>query len=213
MMKKPTANEIARRLEREYPDAGCSLTHRTPIQVVVATMLSAQSTDQRVNLTTPALFRKYRSVRAFANANRDELEETVKPVGLYHTKAGNIIAMARKLVTDFGGRVPTTVKELQSLPGVGRKSANVIRGELTGDGEGIAVDTHVTRVAYRLGFTREKDPAKIEADLTKVIDQKDWVIISHLLIFHGRAVCQARRPNCDECVLENLCPRKGVVGG
>jgi endonuclease-3 len=175
-------------------------------------MLSAQSTDQRVNLTTPALFRKYRSVRALADADCNELEEMIKPVGLYHTKAANIIKMARKLADDFRGKVPTAVEELQSLPGVGRKSANVIRGELTGDGEGIAVDTHVTRVAFRLGFTKEKDPVKIEKDLTKVIDQKDWVIISHLLIYHGRAICQARRPACGKCVLENLCPRKGVIG-
>lgn len=209
-MRKSVASEIVLRLKRAYPDAGCSLDFRTPIQVVVATLLSAQSTDDRVNKTTPTLFRKYRSIKAFANAEQVALEGIVKPVGLYRSKAGNIIALARKLISDFNSRVPTTVKELETLPGIGRKSANVIRGELTGQGEGIAVDTHVKRLSYRLGLSKQRDPGKIEQDLLKLVPQEDWVLVSHLLIYHGRAVCNARQPRCDECVLVDLCPRRGV---
>ena len=209
-MNPSTASAITRLLKRAYPDATCSLDFKSPIQLAVATILSAQSTDKRVNLTTSALFRRYKTVRAFANADRAKLEELIKSVGLYRNKAKSIIALAKALKRDHGGRVPTTLVELGRLPGVGRKTANVIQGVLTGKGEGIAVDTHVTRLSFRLGFTKSKDPKKIEQDLEKRIDPDDWVAISHLLIRHGRVVCQARNPMCESCFLAEICPKKGV---
>jgi endonuclease-3 len=209
-MNPSTASAVTRLLKRAYPDATCSLDFKSPIQLAVATILSAQSTDERVNLTTPALFRRYKTVRAFANANRTELEESIKSVGLYRNKAKSIIALAKALERDHGGRVPTTLTELQKLPGVGRKTANVIQGVLTGKGEGIAVDTHVTRLSYRLGFTKSSEPKKIERDLVKWIDPDDWVAISHLLIRHGRGICKARNPMCGSCFLAEICPKRGV---
>jgi endonuclease III len=209
-MNPSTASTITRLLKRAYPDAKCSLEFKTPIQLAVATILSAQSTDERVNLTTPALFRRFKTVRAFANSDQSELEELIKSVGLYRNKAKSIIAMAKALERDHKGRVPTTMAELQRLPGVGRKTANVIQGVLTVKGEGIAVDTHVTRLSFRLGFTKANEPKKIEQDLMKWIDADDWVAISHLLIRHGREVCKARKPMCGSCCLAVICPKKGV---
>jgi endonuclease-3 len=210
-MNKTTATEIVRRLKGAYPDAKCSLAFKSPIQLAVATTLSAQSTDERVNLTTPAVFRRYKTVRAFANADRTELEILIKPVGLFRNKAKSIIEFAKAVEQDHGSRVPTTLTELQQLPGVGRKTANVIQGVLTGKGEGIAVDTHVARLSYRLGFTKNSDPKKIERDLMRWIDSSDWVLISHLLIRHGREVCQARKPMCGQCLLSEICPRRGIA--
>jgi endonuclease III len=209
-MNPSTSSTVTRLLKRAYPDAKCSLDFKSPIQLAVATILSAQSTDERVNLTTPALFRRYKTVRAFANADRTELEELIKAVGLFRNKAKSIIALAKALERDHGSRVPTTLTELEELPGVGRKTANVIQGVLTGMGEGIAVDTHVTRLSFRLGYTKAKEPKKIEQDLKKWIDPDDWVAISHLLIHHGREVCKARNPMCESCFLAELCPRRGV---
>jgi endonuclease-3 len=209
-MNSTAASTIIRLLKRAYPDAKCSLDFKSPIQLAVATILSAQSTDERVNLTTPALFRRFKTVRAFANANQTELEELIKSVGLYRNKAKSIIAMAKTLERDHKGHVPTDLAELQKLPGVGRKTANVIQGVLTGKGEGIAVDTHVTRLSFRLGFTKSSEPKKIEQDLMKWIDADDWVAISHLLIRHGREVCKARKPMCGSCFLAEACPRRGV---
>jgi endonuclease-3 len=208
--RRRTASEVVRRLKEGYPEAACSLSYRKPIQLVVATILSAQSTDERVNLVTPGLFRKYPSIRAFAAAQLAELEELIKPVGLYRAKAKNIIALARTLSEEHGSRVPKSRSELEKLPGIGRKSANVIKGELYGEPEGIAVDTHVARLSYRLGWTRKHDPKKIEEDLMATIGPDDWVLISHLLIHHGRAVCKARRPDCSNCDLLQLCPQRGV---
>jgi len=209
-MNPSTSSAITCLLKRAYPDAKCSLDFKSPIQLAVATILSAQSTDERVNLTTPALFRRYKTVRAFANADRNELEELIKSVGLYRNKAKSIIALAKALERDHGSRVPTTLTELQKLPGVGRKTANVIQGVLTGKGEGIAVDTHVIRLSFRLGFTKSKDQKKIEQDLKKWIDSDDWVAISHLLIRHGREVCKARNPMCESCFLAEICPKEGL---
>ncbi|MCK4857960.1 MAG: endonuclease III [candidate division Zixibacteria bacterium] len=209
-MNKKKAAQLIRLLKREYPNARCTLDYRTPIQLVVATILSAQSTDERVNLITPALFHKYRSVCAFAATRRTELEQLIEPVGLYRNKAKNIIALTQRLVTDFHSRVPRTIKQLQSLAGIGRKSANVIKGELYGEPEGIAVDTHVARLSYRLGLTDQTEPRKVEQDLMNWIERSDWILISHLLIQHGRNTCKARLPQCDDCVLESLCPRNGV---
>jgi endonuclease III len=209
-MNKATASTITRLLKRAYPDAKCSLDFKSPIQLAVATILSAQSTDERVNLTTPAIFRRYKAVRAFANADQTEFEDLIKSVGLYRNKAKSIIALAIALERDHSSRVPTTLAELQKLPGVGRKTANVIQGVLTGNGEGIAVDTHVTRLSFRLGFTKSKDPKKIERNLMKWIDPDDWVAISHLLIRHGRVVCKARNPMCESCFLAEICPKRGI---
>jgi endonuclease III len=209
-MNQSTASELIRLLKLAYPDAKCSLDFKTPLQLAIATILSAQSTDERVNLTTPALFRKYRSVNDFARADQGDLETAIKAVGLYRNKARSIIAFAKMLEEEYGGQVPTSLEELQKLPGVGRKTANVIQGVLTGKGEGIAVDTHVTRLSFRLGFSKSDDPRKIEQDLKKWITAEDRVVISHMLIQHGRMTCSARKPLCDTCFLAELCPKRGV---
>ena len=209
-MNPSASSAITRLLKRAYPDAKCSLDFRTPLQLAVATILSAQSTDERVNLTTPALFRRYRTVRDLAHADRTELEILIKPIGLYRNKAKSIIEFAKAVEREHRSKVPTMLTELEKLPGVGRKTANVIQGVLTGRGEGIAVDTHVARLSYRLGFTKNSDPKEIERDLEKWIEPGDWVLISHLLIRHGREVCQARRPMCEMCFLAEVCPQRGV---
>ena len=208
-MNPSTASSITRLLKRAYPDATCSLDFKSPIQLAVATILSAQSTDERVNLTTPALFRRYKTVRAFANADRTELEELVKSVGLYRNKAKSIIALAKALEQDYGGRVPTTLTELQKLPGVGRKTANVVLGEIYGISEGITVDTHVIRLSQKLGFTKHQDAVKIEQDLMKLAPPPPWTLFSHWLIWHGRRRCFARSPECGLCEIRNLCPAAG----
>lgn len=210
-MNRITSSALVHLLKIAYSDACCSLDFKTPLQLAVATILSAQSTDERVNLTTPALFRKYRSVNAFADAKPAELERMIKPIGLYRNKTKSIIEFAKALKSQFGGKIPCSLKELESLPGVGRKTANVIQGVLYGNAEGIAVDTHVARLSYRLGLSGERGPKKIESDLMKCIDRIDWVQISHLLIRHGRTVCVARRPKCDQCFLDKLCPKQGVA--
>ncbi len=212
-MNKAKAAEIVRRLRETYPNAKCSLDFKTPLQLAVAVILSAQATDVSVNKVTPTLFKRYRSLDDFASAKLDELADAIKSIGLYRAKAKNIIAFAKKLRDDFSGQIPKTLEELQTLPGVGRKTANVIQGVLFGSehAEGIAVDTHVTRLSYRLGLTKHDDPKKIEADLKKWIDRKEWVDVSHMIILHGRAVCTARKPECGRCVLENLCLKSGVA--
>lgn len=212
-MNRSVAAKYVEILKREYPDARCSLNFQNPLQLAVATILSAQSTDERVNMTTPTLFKTYRSVDDFAEAKPSELEDAIKTIGLYRAKAKNIIAFAKKLRDEYGGKLPDSIEELQTLPGVGRKTANVIQGVLHGDGnaEGIAVDTHVTRLSFRLGLTKHIDPKKIEMDLQKWIDKSEWVTFSHLLILHGRAVCNARKPKCGECVLQMDCPKRGVT--
>ncbi len=209
-MNKVSSKKIVDLLKRAYPDAKCSLDFKTPLQLAIATILSAQSTDERVNLTTPALFKKYKSVGDFARAKQSELEAAIKPVGLYRNKAKNIIAFAKVIEKDHKGKIPTALDELQTLPGVGRKTANVIQGVLIGRGDGIAVDTHVARLSYRLGLTRSEDPKKIEQDLMKWIGQSDRVLISHMLIQHGRIVCFARKPLCDQCFMADVCPKRGV---
>lgn len=211
-MNKPRAAAIVARLTEAYPNAQCSLDFRSPLQLAIATILSAQATDASVNKVTPALFRKYRTVAAFAEAGFDELANDIRQIGLYRAKAKNIIAFAQTLRDKFKGKLPDTIAELQTLPGVGRKTANVIQGVLHGDGnaEGIAVDTHVTRLAFRLGFTKHTDPKKIEADLQKSIAREHWVSISHMLILHGREVCSARKPRCAACTLADLCPKLGL---
>ena len=199
-------SEVLPRLKREYPDAHTELDWTTPLELLVATMLSAQTTDVRVNQVTEELFKKYRSAADYAGADPTELEEDIRPTGFYRNKARALQGMARALLERHGGEVPRTMAELVALPGVGRKTANVVLGNAFGVDEGIVVDTHVRRVSHRLGLTTNEDPEKIEQDLTAVVPREDWTIFSHLLIFHGRRVCKARKPDCPNCVLNDICP-------
>jgi endonuclease-3 len=206
---KARARRIVRKLTRLYPDARCALHHQTPLQLLVATILSAQCTDARVNLVTPALFARYGDARAFATADRAELESYIQSTGFFRNKARSIIACCQALVEHHGGEVPATMEELVPLAGVGRKTANVILGTAFGV-PGITVDTHVGRLSRRLGLTAHTDPAKVECDLMELIPKKDWTMFSHRLIFHGRQVCHARKPDCAGCGLAKLCPKTGV---
>lgn len=197
---------IVAALRQAYPDARCSLRFRTPLELLIATILSAQCTDERVNAVTVTLFEKYRSAADFAGAEPDALEQDIKQTGFYRNKAKHIREAARLLVERFGGEVPRTMTDLISLPGVARKTANVVLGNAYGIVEGVVVDTHVGRVARRLDLTRSEDPVRVEQDLMAVLPRADWLDFSHLMIYHGRAVCQARRPLCEACTLRSLCP-------
>lgn len=203
--KKQKALEILVRLKRLYPDAVCSLDYETPVQLLVATILSAQCTDERVNMVTPALFARFPTAEALAAADREELETLVRSTGFYRNKAKNIQGACQKIVTDFGGQVPKTMEELLTLPGVARKTANVVLAHAFGINAGVTVDTHVKRLSGRLGLTKNTDPKKIERDLMKLLPQPDWENWSIRLIYHGRAVCDARKPMCDRCELADLC--------
>jgi endonuclease-3 len=196
-------------LARLYPDARCALEHENPLQLLIATILSAQCTDARVNQVTPALFACYPRAESFANADPGALETAIQSTGFFRNKARNIMACCRQLVERHGGQVPGTMEDLVQLPGVGRKTANVILGSAF-DTPGITVDTHVGRLSRRLGLTTETDPEKVERDLMALIPRKDWTMFSHRLIFHGRQVCHARKPNCAGCALAALCPKVGV---
>jgi endonuclease III len=204
--KKQRALEILVRLKRLYPDATCSLDYETPVQLMVATILSAQCTDERVNLVTPELFRRFPDAAAFASAELSEIESLVRSTGFYRNKAKNIQAACRLIMTEFGGQVPRRMEELLKLPGVARKTANVVLAHAYGINAGVTVDTHVKRLSTRLGLTKETDPVKIERDLIKLLPQPDWENWSIRLIYHGRAVCNARNPLCDRCQLVDLCP-------
>ena len=204
--KAQRAREILARLQERYPEATCSLDYTTILQLLVATILSAQCTDERVNQVTPALFQRYADAQAFAEADLLELQALVKSTGFYRNKAKNIQAACRKIVQEFGGEVPQTMAELLTLPGVARKTANVVLAHGYGINAGVTVDTHVKRLSQRLGLTKHQDPAKIEQDLMKLLPQPDWENWSIRLIYHGRAVCMARRPNCQACLLADLCP-------
>jgi len=193
-------------LKKEYPDAKIALKFRDPWQLLVATILSAQCTDVRVNQVTPVLFRKYRSISDFAKADPAEFEKDIHSTGFYKNKTKSIIGSAKKILSEFNGRVPKTMEALTSLPGVGRKTANVILSSGFGIVVGIVVDTHVRRLSRLLGLTRNTDPDKIEEDLMKLIPKEDWGIISHLLILHGRKICIARKPLCRDCAINKLCP-------
>lgn len=200
------ALEILTRLKAAWPDAHCELDHRNPFQLLVATILSAQCTDVRVNMVTPALFRRFPDARRLAAADPAVVEELVRSTGFYRNKAKSLLGMARALVEHHGGKVPSTMEELRVLPGVGRKTANVVLGNAFGINEGVTVDTHVTRLSRLLRLTRHTDAEKIERDLMALFPRDDWALLSHLLIFHGRRVCIARRPRCAECVLRDICP-------
>ena len=194
-----------------YPDAKCSLNFSNPLELLVATQLSAQCTDERVNIVTEHLFQKYRSAEDFATVSQEELEQDIRSTGFYRNKAKNIRAACQRILTAYNGEVPRTMEGLLSLAGVARKTANVVLGNAFGIVEGFVVDTHVSRLSRRLGWTANEDPVKIEQDLTRSIPQKDWLDLSHLLIFHGRALCQARKPLCGECIIAHLCPSAFIV--
>ena len=208
------AGSIIKRLKKAYPGATTALLHSNPLELLISTILSAQCTDVRVNMVTPQLFKKYRSASDFSNADRLELEEMIRSTGFYHAKAKSIMNCCKALVEQYGGKVPSSMEQLVQLPGVGRKTANVVLGSAFGITEGIVVDTHVRRLSERLGFSKETDPEKVEQDLMKVIPKKDWIAIGDLLILHGRNSCPARKPKCPECVVNDLCPSAelGVAG-
>jgi len=197
--------EIVKRLGKAYPDAKCALRHRNAFELLVATILSAQCTDTRVNMVTPGLFQKYPTPQDFAALRQETLEEDIRSTGFFRNKAKSIIGAARTLVEKFGGRVPESMEELLTLPGVARKTANVVLGTAFGKATGVVVDTHVYRISRRLGLTSENTPEKIEQDLMARIPQQKWIDFSHQMIFHGRLCCTARRPNCPACPLEDLC--------
>lgn len=209
--KNRHAARVAELLRREYPDAHCALDYRTPLELLIATILSAQCTDVRVNMVTPELFRTYRSAADYAKAPPAKLEQAIKTTGFFRNKAKNIQGCCQMLVEDYGGQVPQELDELVKLPGVGRKTANVVLGSAFGIASGVVVDTHVTRLSRRLGLTKAKDPVKIEQDLMQQLPKKEWVNFSHRLIWHGRRICVARKPRCSQCVLNKICPRIGVT--
>lgn len=207
--RRRRARQIARRLAQLYPEATCALHYTNPLQLLIATILSAQCTDARVNQVTPALFARYPDAQAFAQADPRELERLIQPTGFYRNKARNIIACCRALVERYGGQVPPRREDLVTLPGVGRKTANVVLGTAFGK-PALPVDTHVRRLSRRLGLTQESDPDKIEQDLMRLLPEEEWANFSHRLIWHGRLVCRARRPDCAHCGLADLCPKIGV---
>ena len=204
--KKQRALEILVRLKRLYPDAPCTLNYETPVQLLVATMLSAQCTDARVNQVTPALFSRFPDTKALANADLTELENLVRSTGFYRSKAKNIQATCRILVQEFGSQVPPSMEQLLTLPGVARKTANVVLAHAFGIHSGVTVDTHVKRLSYRLGLTEHTDPIQIERDLIRLLPSEDWENFSIRLIYHGRAICKARNPACQACLIADLCP-------
>lgn len=197
--------DIIRILQETYPDAKCSLDFKTPFEMLVAVMLSAQCTDERVNRTTPSIFAKYNTPKDFANIDIKELEELIHPCGFYKNKAKNIKACAKMIIEKYNGEVPRSMEELIKLPGVGRKSANVVMLEAFGEAKGIAVDTHCKRIANKMGLSSETEPEKIEKDLIKFFDKEDYKEVNHLFIWHGRNTCISRSPKCNECVLKNMC--------
>lgn len=209
-MKRNDAINIINILKDTYPDAKCSLDFQTPFQMVVAVMLSAQCTDERVNKTTPTLFDRCKTIEDFANIDINELENIIHPCGFYKNKAKNIKLCAKQVLENFGGIVPNNMKDLMSLAGVGRKSANVVMLEVFDDAQGIAVDTHAKRISNLIGFSSEKEPEKIEQDLIRLIPKEYWKDVNHLLIWHGRNICVARNPKCDICPIREYCKNKNI---
>ncbi|HET9399754.1 MAG TPA: endonuclease III [Candidatus Acidoferrales bacterium] len=199
---------ILAKLDRAYPAVTCALNHETPFQLLISTILSAQTTDERVNQVTATLYKKYPNPEAFAYANPRELEQDLRPTGFFRNKTKSVMGASKKIVEEFGGAVPKTMDELLTLPGVARKTANVVLGTAFGIADGVVVDTHVTRLSHRLDLSRNDDPKKIEQDLMRIIPKEKWIIFSHQLIWHGRKVCQARKPRCIECNLKEICYSK-----
>lgn len=209
--KKQQTTEVIKRLKKMYPDAHCALNHSNAFELLVATILSAQCTDDRVNIVTATLFRKYRTPQDYLDVPLEELTQDIKSINFFNNKAKNIQAMAGKIIENFGGEVPQTMDELLTLNGVARKTANVVLGNAFGIASGVVVDTHVSRLSQRLGLTEETTPEKIEKDLAELVPKKNWVMFPHWMIFHGRQICNARKPKCDECKLNDICPKIGVV--
>ncbi len=207
-MKSPKdrIRKIIQRLKKEYPDSRVRLNHRSPFELLISTILAAQCTDKMVNKITPALFNKYKNPKAFSKAKLPELQKYIRSTGFYRNKAKNIIATSKKIIENFAGKVPDTMEDLITLPGVARKTANIVLSVSFNKAEGIAVDTHVKRLSGRLGLTKENDPNKIERDLLKIVPHKDWIDFNFLFVDHGRAICDAKKPLCKKCVLGNLCP-------
>ena len=209
MTKKELVSEVILRLKEEYPNVKCTLDYTTPIEMLIATQLSAQCTDARVNIVTRDLFKKYTSVYDFANADYDELCEDIRSAGFYRNKAKNIIGAAQRIIDVYGGEVPNTMEDLLTLPGTGRKTANLVLGDIFKK-PAIVVDTHCIRLSNRIGLTKNSDPVKIEMDLRKIVPPEESLDLCHRFVSHGRAVCPARKPNCEECTLFNICKRVGV---
>ena len=211
--RKERTEKIIKLLKRAYPDARCALNHSNAFELLVATILSAQCTDERVNIVTADLFRKYRKPEDYLKVPATELQQDIRTTGFFRNKTKSIQGACKMLVEEFGGEVPRTMEELLKLPGVARKTANVVLGVAYGIAEGIVVDTHVSRLSHRLGLTKQKDAGKIEMDLMELVPRRDWILFAHLLIFHGRRICKARRPLCEECVIEKLCPSSMLKTG
>ena len=207
-MSTKNIDKILPLLKKEYPEAKIALNFSNPLEILVATVLSAQCTDARVNIVTKSLFKKYRKVQDYAKANLKTFEQEIRSTGFYRNKAKNIISTAQKIVKDFGGKLPDSMDKLLQLPGVARKTANIVLFNGFGKVDGIAVDTHVRRLSQRLGLTKNQDPEKIEQDLMKILDKKEWGKFSYLLIDHGRKICDAKKPKCLECILQKLCPSR-----
>ena len=203
--RKARLKTILATLDRMYPEASCALHHSNAWELLVATILSAQCTDKRVNAVTPGLFRKYPSIQDFANANQTELAQDIRSTGFFNNKSKSVIGAARRILADFKGEVPRTIEELLTVPGAARKTANVVLGTAFGIASGIVVDTHVQRISRRLDLTKETDPVKIEQDLVRIIPKEKWILFSHQIILHGRALCIARNPKCAECGLDPVC--------
>ena len=210
--KNKNISSLLKNLKAAYPAPQCALTHDNPLQLVVATILSAQCTDERVNMVTPALFKKYKTAADFAKASPPQLESMVRSTGFYRNKSKSIMGMAKMLVQKYGGEVPQTMEELLELPGVARKTANVVLGVAFGKAEGVVVDTHVSRLSNRLGLSLETTPEKIEKDLMKAVPKENWIWISHALIMHGRRVCKARNPDCPNCPVLKDCANPAALG-
>jgi endonuclease-3 len=206
----PHAAEVFTRLKSAHPDAHCELDHETPLQLLVATILSAQCTDKRVNMVTPLLFKTYATAQSLADAQPERLEELIKSTGFFRNKTKSLIALGKALVERHNGEVPASMDALVKLPGVGRKTANVILGNAFSKNEGVVVDTHVGRLSLRLGFTRQTDPVKVEQELMPLFPQDEWAMLAHVLIFHGRRTCDARVPKCEICTLNDICPSSTV---
>jgi endonuclease-3 len=206
--RKARLSRILESFDKTYPNAECALTHSSPWELLVATILSAQCTDKRVNMVTPGLFAKYPTIHDFAAVRPEVLAQDIKQTGFFNNKAKSIVGAARKILSDFGGEVPRTIEELLSVPGAARKTANVVLGTSYGLAFGIVVDTHVSRLSQRLDLTKQTDPVKIEQDLVKIVPKDRWILFSHQMILHGRALCTARSPRCEECGLETLCYAK-----
>lgn len=204
--KRKRTAEIIRRLKKAYPDAHCALNHTSPFELLIATILSAQCTDERVNIVTANLFRKYRGPQDFIDVSQAELEKDIHSTGFFRNKAKNIKAASQRIVDVYKSEIPRTMEEILTLGGVARKTANVVLGNAFGIASGVVVDTHVSRLSQRLGLTKEKTPEKIERDLEKLVPKKHWIMFPHWMIFHGRQTCNARKPKCAECVLANICP-------